>query len=128
MRKRDRSLKQVAGVTMMLVFMAFTFLPIIWAIILSFRPTSHLFEPVWESPTALTLDNFDTLARSDFPFALFNSLVTAGMSTLLAMIIGVPAGFALAKGRSHRKFIASWALLLLRMAPPVGFVIPLFLI
>lgn len=128
MRKRDWSLKQIAGVSMMLAFLAFTMLPIVWAFILSFRPTTHLFEPIWESPTQLTLANFQTLARSDFPFALFNSLVTAGTSTLLAMIVGVPAGFALAKGRSHRKFIASWALLLLRMAPPVGFVIPLFLI
>mgnify|MGYP003624346223 CR=1 FL=1 len=119
---------QIAGVTMMLAFLGFTLLPIVWALVLSFRPTTHLFEPIWQSPTALTLDNFKTLVRSDFPFALFNSLVTAGSATVLAMIIGVPAGFALAKGRSHRKFIASWALLLLRMAPPVGFVIPLFLI
>lgn len=128
MRKRDMSLKQIAGVTMMLAFLAFTFIPIIWAIILSFRPITHLFEPIWKSPTALTWENFKTLGRSNFPFALMNSLITAGASTALAMIIGVPAGFALAKGRSHRKFIASWALLLLRMAPPVGFVIPLFLI
>ena len=128
MRKRDVSLKQIAGVTMMLAFLAFIFIPIIWAIILSFRPTTHLFEPIWQSPTALTWENFKTLGRSNFPFALMNSLITAGASTALAMIIGVPAGFALAKGRSHRKFIASWALLLLRMAPPVGFVIPLFLI
>ncbi|MGJ8534436.1 MAG: carbohydrate ABC transporter permease [Alphaproteobacteria bacterium] len=128
MPKASTGPKQIIGVTMMLAFVGFTMLPIIWALILSFRPTTHLFEPIWESPTFLTLDNFNTLARSDFPIALFNSLVTAGSSTVLAMIIGVPAGFALAKGRSHRKFIASWALLLLRMAPPVGFVIPLFLI
>jgi multiple sugar transport system permease protein len=44
------------------------------------------------------------------------------------MIVGVPAGFALAKSRVSGKFIASWILLLLRMAPPVGFVIPLFLL
>ncbi len=128
MRKRDFSVKQIMGVSMMLFFFAFALLPILWSLILAFRPTTHLFEPVWESPTAFTLDNFNTLVGSDFPLALFNSLVTAGSSTLLALIIGIPAGFALAKGRSQRKFIASWALLLLRMAPPVGFVIPLFLI
>ena len=112
----------------MLVIFGFTLLPIVWALILSFRPASHLFEPIWQSPTVLTLNNFDSLLRSDFPMALFNSLITAGCSTVLAMIIGVPGGFSLAKGRSQRRFIASWALLLLRMAPPVGFVIPLFLI
>ena len=47
---------------------------------------------------------------------------------MLAMLVGVPAGFALAKSRVSGKFIASWILLLLRMAPPVGFVIPLFLL
>lgn len=128
MRKTGFDLKQNAGRAMMVGFAVFTLLPIVWAVILSFRPSSHLFEPIWNSPTVLTWENFSTLARSDFPFALLNSLVTAGGATFLAMLIGVPAGFALAKGRSHRKFIASWMLLLLRMAPPVGFVIPLFLL
>ena len=128
MPKQATGPKQVAGVTMMIVFLVFALLPIIWAFILAFRPRAKLFEPIWESPFDLTLGNFEALLRSEFPFALFNSLVTAGSATVLALIIGVPAGFALAKGRSQRKFIASWALLLLRMAPPVGFVIPLFLI
>lgn len=113
---------------MMLAFLGFALLPIVWAFILAFRPEAHLFEPVWTSPTAFSLDNFRTLVGSEFPLALLNSLITAGTSTLLAMLIGVPAGFALAKGKSQRKFISSWAILMLRMAPPVGFVIPLFLI
>lgn len=128
MRKQPFGARQAAGITMMLGFLGFALLPMIWALVLSFRPSTHLFEPIWNSPTALSLDNFRTLSGSEFPFALLNSLITAGCSTLLALLIGVPAGFALAKGKSHRKFIASWAILMLRMAPPVGFVIPLFLI
>ena len=128
MRKRDWSPLRLLGITTMLLCFGFALLPIIWALILSFRPASHLFEPIWQSPTMLTFSNFQSLLRSNFPFALMNSFVTAGGSTILAMIIGVPGGFALAKGRSQRRFIASWTLLLLRMAPPVGFVIPLFII
>ncbi|MEF2071371.1 carbohydrate ABC transporter permease [Consotaella aegiceratis] len=120
--------KRGAGIAMMAIFLAFTLLPMIWAILLSFRPARELFEPIWESPGALTLDNLRSIAGSDFPRALWNSFVTAGSSTLLAMIIGVPAAFALSKSRISGKFLASWMLLLLRMAPPVGFVIPLFLI
>lgn len=126
--KSDFNLRQCVGIAMMLAFLGFALLPIVWALILSFRPTSHLFEPIWQSPTAFTLENFHTLVDSGFPYALLNSLITAGCATLVALIIGVPAGFALAKGKSHRKFMASWAILMLRMAPPVGFVIPLFLI
>ncbi|MBX2825436.1 MAG: carbohydrate ABC transporter permease, partial [Gammaproteobacteria bacterium] len=128
MPKRDRGPLRLLGIIMMLVFFGFALLPIVWALILSFRPASHLFEPIWQSPRMLTLENFNSLLRSNFPHALLNSLVTAGSSTLLAMLIGIPGGFALAKGRSQKRFISSWALLLLRMAPPVGFVIPLFLI
>ena len=120
--------KRGFGLTMMLVLLTFAAIPTIWVLILSLREQIAIFEPIWESPTALTLDNFRKITRSDFPSALLNSFITAGLSTAFAMVVGVPAGFALAKARLSGKFVASWVLLLLRMAPPVGFVIPLFLL
>ncbi|WP_045392882.1 carbohydrate ABC transporter permease [Falsirhodobacter sp. alg1] len=120
--------KKASGIAMMLAFLAFAVLPILWVLILSLRPATALFEPIWESPTNLTFDNFRGIADSGFPRALLNSFLTAGIATILSMIVGVPAAFALAKSRLRGKFVASWVLLLLRMAPPVGFVIPLFLI
>jgi len=119
--------KRSMGITMMLILLLFAALPTVWVLILSIRAPTEIFEPIWESPLAVTLENFFKITRSDFPKALLNSCITAGISTLLAMLVGVPAGFALAKSRVAGKFIASWVLLLLRMAPPVGFVIPLFL-
>ncbi|MGB7319357.1 MAG: carbohydrate ABC transporter permease, partial [Planktotalea sp.] len=120
--------KRGVGITVMLVLLAFAAIPTLWVLILSFRAPIAIFEPIWESPLALTLDNFFKITRSDFPSALMNSFFTAGLSTAFAMLVDVPAGFALAKARLSGKFIASWVLLLLRMAPPVGFVIPLFLL
>lgn len=120
--------KRGIGLTLMMVLLIFAALPTVWVLILSFRAPYAIFEPIWESPLALTFDNFANITRSDFPSALLNSAATAGMSTALAMLVGVPAGFALAKARLSGKFVASWILLLLRMAPPVGFVIPLFLL
>lgn len=120
--------KRRIGVSIMSVLLFFAALPTAWVLILSFRAPIAIFEPIWESPFALTFDNFRSITRSDFPSALLNSTLTAGISTAFAMILGVPAGFALAKARLSRKFVASWVLLMLRMAPPVGFVIPLFLI
>ncbi len=116
------------GLAMMITLLVFAALPTVWVLVLSFRAPVAIFEPIWESPTALTLQNFYKITRSDFPAALLNSFITAGLSTTFAMLVGVPAGFALAKARLSGKFIASWVLLLLRMAPPVGFVIPLFLL
>lgn len=120
--------KRGIGMTVMLALLTFAALPTLWVLILAFREEFAIFEPIWESPFALTFENFFKITRSDFPNALLNSFITAGLSTVLAMIVGAPAGFALAKARLSGKFVASWVLLLLRMAPPVGFVIPLFLL
>lgn len=120
--------KKALGIGMMLILVGFAAFPTLWVLILSIREQSAIFEPIWENPLAITLDNFFSITRSDFPRALMNSFITAGSSTALAMLVGVPAGFALAKSRVSAKFLASWILLLLRMAPPVGFVIPLFLL
>ena len=120
--------KRALGIGMMLILVGFAAFPTLWVLVLSIREKSAIFEPIWESPLAITLDNFFSITRSDFPRALMNSFITAGLSTALAMLVGVPAGFALAKSRVSAKFLASWILLMLRMAPPVGFVIPLFLL
>lgn len=120
--------KRALGLVMMLAFLAFALFPVVWVLLLAFRPARELFTPIWENPGALTLDNIRAIAGSDFPKALLNSFITAGSSTVLALLFGIPAGFALAKSQISGKFLASWILLLLRMAPPVGFVIPLFLI
>lgn len=125
---REFRIKRGFGITMMLVLLTFAAIPTVWVLILSLRTPIAIFEPIWESPLALTLENFFKITRSDFPSALLNSFITAGLSTALAMLVGVPAGFALAKARLSGKFLASWVLLLLRMAPPIGFVIPLFLL
>ncbi len=127
-RSPEYRIKKAVGITIMLVLLLFAAVPTLWALLLSVRTPDTIFEPIWESPFALTLNNFFKITRSDFPGALMNSFITAGTSTFLSMLVGVPAGFALAKSRVSGKFIASWVLLLLRMAPPVGFVIPLFLV
>ena len=128
MHKHHWNLLEIMGVTMMLILIVFAALPVLWALILSLRPETVIFEPIWESPTSITLENVNRLIDAGFPYALFNSFVTAGSATIMAMILGVPAGFALAKKKMTSKFFASWIILMLRMAPPVGFVIPLFLI
>lgn len=121
-------IKRALGLSMMWLLLFFAALPTLWVLIMSLREQSVIFEPFWQSPLVVTLDNYLGITRSDFPKALLNSFICAGCSTLLAMMVGVPAGFALAKSRLSGKFYASWMLLLLRMAPPVGFVIPLFLL
>jgi len=88
--------KRAVGITFMLALLFFAALPTLWVLIMSFREKAIIFEPFWESPLTVTLDNYLAITRSDFPKALLNSFICAGSATLLAMLVGVPAGFALA--------------------------------
>lgn len=73
----------------------------------------------------LTLANYHTLF-STLPFGRYivNSFIVAGGSTLVALLVGIPAAFVLAHLRLRA---AAFFILLARMAPGVLFVIPLYL-
>jgi multiple sugar transport system permease protein len=73
----------------------------------------------------LTLANYRRLF-STLPFGRYivNSFIVAGGSTLVALLVGIPAAFVLAHLRLRA---AAFFILLARMAPGVLFVIPLYL-
>lgn len=104
-----------------LVFMA----PIIWMAISSFKnpievtayPPTLLFEP--------TLDNYRELfGRTDFGHYTWNSFVVAGLSTLLGLVLAIPAAFAISW---HRMTWPATVSLFARMAPGTLFLLPWFI-
>lgn len=119
--------RRICG-SLFLAYVAFSVLPLSWMVLLSLRPSAALFEPIWHSPTALTFTNYLTILTGPFATALRNSAVAAIGAATISMLIGVPAGFSLAKSRIAGRFVAAWLLLLLRMTPAIGFVIPLFIV
>ena len=71
--------------------------PFLWQVLTSFKPEAELLRvpPLW--PSRLTLAHYDVVfTQSTVPIALWNSLATSVMTTLLACALGVPAAFALA--------------------------------
>lgn len=99
--------------------------PFFWLLLMSFRSNQDihgltlLFTP--------TLEHYRSLWTGNFPASFVNSVVTSGVSTLLAMLIGVPASYALSRGNFRwSRRIALW-ILATRMAPPIAFTIPFFL-
>jgi len=77
------------------------------------------------SPT--TFNNFAKLVDDKYFNSLLNSVIIAALTTASTLALGVPAGYAFARGRfPGREFLGGW-LLFSRMVPPVIFIIPLFL-
>lgn len=106
------------------------FFPILWTFLTSFKSEA---DAIADPPMFLnfnwTLENyFAVQERSDYFKHFWNSVVIAGGSTLLGLIIAVPAAWSMAfvPGK-HTKDILMW-MLSTKMMPPVGVLIPIYLI
>ncbi len=107
------------------------FFPILWIIILSFKteedairaPLEVLFGSGW------TTENFSTVqARSDYFKHFSNSVIISLGSTLLGLLIAIPAAWSMAFVPSKRtKGVLMW-MLSTKMMPPVGVLVPIYLI
>jgi multiple sugar transport system permease protein len=75
-----------------------------------------------------TLENYIDLLEGKFVRSLMNSTVTATCTTVLALLLGVPAAYAFSRARVRAHGLASLWTLTTRMAPPIAFGIPFFLI
>lgn len=106
------------------------FFPILWTILTSFKTEG---EAIALPPKFLffdwTLENYAIVQeRSDYFTFAMNSVIIAVGSTALAMLFAIPAAWSLAFAPGKRaKDLLMW-MLSTKMMPPVGALIPLFLI
>ena len=106
------------------------FFPILWTILTSFKSEA---QAIASPPIFLgfdwTLENYRTvLERSDYARFLWNSIIIAGLSTVLGCMIAIPAAWSMAFVPSKRtKDILLW-MLSTKMLPAVGVLYPIYLI
>ncbi len=106
------------------------FFPILWTILTSFKTEGDaiafppsLFPPHW------TIENyFEVQARSDYFRHFMNSVIISIGSTILALLVAVPAAWAMAFAPTPKtKDIMMW-MLSTKMMPAVGVLVPIYLI
>lgn len=106
------------------------FFPILWTILTSFKTEA---QAIADPPIFLgfdwTLENYtEVLERSNYGRFLWNSIIIAGGSTFLGILIAVPAAWSMAFVPSKRtKDILLW-MLSTKMLPAVGVLYPIYLI
>ena len=106
------------------------FFPILWTFLTAFKTEGDaiLFPPAF-FPPHWTLENFfEVQARSNYFKHFGNSVVIAGGSTLLALVIAIPGAWSMAFSPNKRtKDILMW-MLSTKMMPAVGVLVPIYLI
>jgi sorbitol/mannitol transport system permease protein len=106
------------------------FFPIFWLIILSFKTESDaIMAPMEVLMSGWTMESYDAVNRRSDYFKFFsNSVIIALGSTFLGLLIAVPAAWAMAFVPGKRtKDILLW-MLSTKMLPPVGVLIPIYLL
>lgn len=106
------------------------FFPVLWTFLTSFKTEG---EAIAAPPSFLffdwTVENYLTVnERSDYPRHFWNSVVISVGSTLLGVLIAIPAAWSLAfvPGRRTRD-VLMW-MLSTKMMPAVGVLVPMYLI
>ncbi len=99
----------------------------LWMLSLSLKNEADnmAFPPVF-IPSPPTLDNFrEVFAKNDWLQYTWNSIVVSFSATGAALLVGVPAGYGIAKARATR---TAMLILIARITPGLSFLIPLFLV
>jgi multiple sugar transport system permease protein len=115
----------VAAVVVVLVWL----FPLLWILLTSIKTRPDIFSRIPLFIFAPTLDNYiAVLSRSEFTEGLINSVKTAGLTTLISVLVGPLAAYPLSRLQFRaREQILFWVLSL-RMMPTVAIVVPFYLI
>ena len=107
------------------------FFPILWIVIISLKsendaikaPLEILFNTSW------TMESYSTVqARSDYLKHFTNSIIISLGSALLGLLVAIPAAWSMAFVPSkNTKNVLMW-MLSTKMLPPVGVLVPIYLI
>ena len=102
--------------------------PVYWLFMISFKTPDEIFHvpPLW-LPGQIQFDNYWVLFKGGDVMAIWNSLIVAGASSILAIVLGTFCAYSLARFNTGGKNLAMW-IISQRMMPPIAVVFPVFLI
>jgi ABC-type glycerol-3-phosphate transport system permease component len=122
-----RTKSPLISLAYVLLVFGFVF-PVYWTVASSFAPEASLFEVPSIVPTELTLNHYRALFdERQFWLPMRNSLIVSAATTVLAVVAGTLAAYALTrlKFRGRRTLLAG--VLAVSMLPQVSLVPPLYL-
>ena len=123
-RRTQLAWRYVIATAVTLVFL----FPVYWLFMISFKTPDEIFHvpPLW-LPGEIQFRNYWVLFKDGDVIAIWNSLVVAGVSSVIAMILGTFCAYSLARFSTGGENLAMW-IISQRMMPPIAVVFPIFLI
>jgi multiple sugar transport system permease protein len=118
------TLRLLAAVVITLIFV----FPIYWLFMISFKTPAEIFAfpPKWYA-SKFQFGNYIGLFKDGDAVSVLNSLILAGTSTIIAMLLGTMAAYSLVRFRTGGENLAVW-IISQRMVPPIAIIFPVFLL
>jgi len=130
MRNRKRTALKTLVFLIVIGALLWTLIPLAWIFLSSFKYEADQFSvpPRW-FPGRLTLQNYAKFfGNAEFVRSFLNSIMVTLLSTLIALGLGVPAAYSLARFNWKHSNSIAFVILLARMTPPIVMVLPFFMI
>jgi trehalose/maltose transport system permease protein len=121
-RRRRSVISQVFFWLLVVVIFVYLMFPFYWALISALKTQAELIRtPATYWPDNPTLMNFQAVFQNNaFLRGMMNSLIVASATTLLSLVIGSFAGFALGKLRFRGKQASLYVILAMTMFPQIA--------
>lgn len=128
-----RSLRHILGRVgfwiLIIIILLYTLFPFYWAINSSFKGENEIIAPATYIPRNPTLINYQAVFSNDqFVRSLLNSAVVSGSTTILALVVGSFAAYALGRLRFRGRTLMLYAVLAMTMFPQISILSGLFAI
>jgi multiple sugar transport system permease protein len=118
--------RRTAWLIIDLAVVVYALVPVLWILSLSLKPTSTVKDGKL-IPSSITLDNYRGIFAGDvFGSALINSVGIGLITTVIAVVIGAMAAYAVARLDFPGKKLLVGAALLIAMFPQISLVTPIF--
>lgn len=128
---KQKRLVRSFGLLALLILLGSLFIfPLYWTVITSFKTSAQVFveKPVFIMDT-LYLDNYiEIFKKSHVDTFFINSIIVAGCTTFVSLLLASMAGFGLCRYRFKGRNVLRGSILVIRMIPALVYTIPYYII
>ena len=127
---KHKHFKLIMFYIVVVLLLCLTLFPLVWMLLASFKKNGDLLNVAkMFSFTPTTKNYLNVFGKYDFFKPICNSLIISLIisliSTFLAMLLGLPAAYAIGRAKMH---LSSVIILMIRIVPAVSFLVPWFLL
>lgn len=129
-RKTKKTVQNIIFYLFVVLFVTILLLPFIWQFLTSIKPLKEIAAiPAKWFPSEVNIQYyFNVFQKHPFDRYLLNSFIVAAITTIICLLIGASAAYALARLRFKGKRILLMAILSISMFPTIATLSPLYLL